>query len=724
MKTNKTWTIMCVVLFLSFFILPMTGEEEKDVVDDVVDISLDDLLNIKVTTASKTAQSLSKVSATMVVITSEMIKQRGYHHLEEILHDLPGFDFNKGYGVNYSTIFMRGYRSANSDRFILMYDGILENDIWKQTNWISRQYPVTQIKQIEILYGPASALYGTNAFSGIINVITKKHDEIGEHQLTMGYGSWGRRNLEFSSGKQLSDNIGYNFAVKYFGADDLHPWDYMKLDYSRDFSDAYKTVFDVPYVYKEGNLEEGDIDGKHPYDDFGIHANFYLGNLKFTALNWTKKELEGYWYNPFKRRGEYTEWFENNQGYKISHQLTINEKATLNSSLMFRSHRLLDSWEVSQKYYMEDDLSFKMKAKSATKGYGEVYLYNLKASDIAFEEQLTYDFSDKFNLIGGFKFVYTDTQEGYNEGTTKNNIQETPRHNKRNYAGFAQAIIKASSKMDLTVGGRYEVSRDENGDGYDVFTPRVSMVFTASSDIILRLQYAEAFQEPDDWHKFALDPGIRDIPSPNLDPEKLKAFEFGTTIKLGNKILLFGSVYYNIIDDLILPVDDGPGLVSYHWENAGKSKIFGYEVSMRAGISDVFSLNGNISGAFNRDEDDNELGDIAPVKVNLGLLYNRTPLSVYAKVNYVSSKNTINHMMDPLSNPIYTSIDGYSVVGLNVKYSGIVKGLDLNVKLDNVFDTEYYNPGPRSADGVKYNARVMQPGFNFMIGLTYSYQAK
>ncbi|MCP4147342.1 MAG: TonB-dependent receptor, partial [bacterium] len=317
LKTKWIYLVLLCTLSICLF-LPGWAEEQENVTD-IIDVDLGDLLNVEVTTASKTAQSLAKAPATLLVITEQMIKDRGYHHLEEILHDLPGFDFNKGFGVNYSTIFMRGYRSANSDRFILLYDGILENDIWKQTNWISRQYPVSQIKQVEVLYGPASALYGTNAFSGIINVITKKPGEMSEHQLVVDYGSWGRKNIEFSSGKKLGKNFSYSLTIKYFGADDLHPWDHMKLDYANDFSDAYKEQFDAPYVYKEGALIDGDIDGALPYNDYAVHANIYFGNFKLTALNWTKKELEGYWYNPFKRRGQYTEWFENNQGYKLSH---------------------------------------------------------------------------------------------------------------------------------------------------------------------------------------------------------------------------------------------------------------------------------------------------------------------------------------------------------------------------------------------------------------------
>ena len=127
------YTIWLILTFFSFNINYSYSQEPTG--QNLYDMDLEALMYVKVKTSSKIEQSLSESPASMVVITEQMIKERGYHHLEEILHDLPGFDFNKNFGVNYSTIFMRGYRSSNSDRFILLFDGINENDIWKQTTW-------------------------------------------------------------------------------------------------------------------------------------------------------------------------------------------------------------------------------------------------------------------------------------------------------------------------------------------------------------------------------------------------------------------------------------------------------------------------------------------------------------------------------------------------------------------------------------------------------------
>jgi len=497
----------------------VTANESKiDVVmasaDDFFDLSLEELMELEVTTASKTKQSLAESPASVIVITAQNIRDRGYHHLEEILHDLPGFDFNKNYGNNYSTTFMRGYRSENSDRFILMFDGILENDIWKQTTWMSRQYPVTQIKQIEILYGPASALYGTNAFSGIINVITKKGDEVGLVNATTTGGSWGRKNVEVSSG-MTKGKFYYNVTGKYMAQDDLHQWDDFDAisGDSSNFSQTYLDVIGNRLLYNvDGKVIEEEFQTSIPSVNYGIHANLGFAGFTLTALNWTKKESEAYFYNPFKRSGPWTQWYENNQGYMLSHDMSINEKLSLSSNVTYRNHKIVPSQEGSYKYYTapltdvtdpdythsqsinpSDFTTFQLRPRTVTLADGteasvsaNVYGYNLQTSDASLEEKLTYTVNEKLNFIGGGRYTYTDTQEDYQYSIILADMPDAKRHQKNTFAGYAQAIYKPIDLLSLTLGGRYENQKDENGEGYSVFTPRASAVINASENIIFR----------------------------------------------------------------------------------------------------------------------------------------------------------------------------------------------------------------------------------------------
>lgn len=619
--------------------------------------SLEDMLFMDVVTASKKAESLMVASASMYVITDKQIKERGYNDLEEILRDVPGFDFNREFSTsgtqNYSTIYMRGFRSTNSERFILIYDGIQENDIWKQTSWIDRQYPVSQIKRIEVLYGPASALYGTSAFSGIVNIITKQQDEVGTLNAKADYGSYGRKDIEISSGNK-KDGVGYNFTIKSFSAD-KYPSESM---WARPV-----VAFTPPPGFtppRGGGAFGGTTLASKQYADLGFHGNLYFGDLKLTALNWT-------------RHDENTAFNQHNQGYSATHNLKINDKTSLESKMQHRKHDFL--------------LAENM---------------NYMVWDRGIEEQLNYTISEKWDIIAGVLYDYIDTQEDYN-GSMTGTTTSSPRHRLNKTGALLQTTFEPVNKLRVIAGGRYEDTKDENKGGYNIFVPRVSFVYSYLEDLVFRLQYSEAYQEASDWQKYSLG-GMR--ANPNLKPERLKSYEFGTTAKLG-KTKLGAAVYQNYVEDLIEQVG---GTTMGTFQNVGEAEISGYEVTWDVPFSEKLTISSGISGAFNEDASGEEIGNMAPVKFNLFTTYKITQkLSLFSKLNYVSKKDTIS------TNTQEPEIDGHAIVGLNLQYK-ITQDFSAHVKVDNLFNTKYYEGGPRDANGTNYPARVQQPGRNIMVG--------
>jgi outer membrane receptor for ferrienterochelin and colicins len=127
---------------------------------------------VRVSSVSKKAEDINQAPATVKLITHEEIIDRGYKDLIDLLSDLPGFDISKTFSRLYANVNQLGFREEDPDETLFMVDGVEENDIW--LNWanISRQYPLSSIKAVEILYGPSSTMYGPRAFLGAINVIT------------------------------------------------------------------------------------------------------------------------------------------------------------------------------------------------------------------------------------------------------------------------------------------------------------------------------------------------------------------------------------------------------------------------------------------------------------------------------------------------------------------------------------------------------------------------
>ncbi len=163
--------ILSVVLY---FLSVMFSHAEDSSDKDFMSLSLEQLLHVQVVSSNGIEETLVDSPAAMLVLTEQEILQRGYNNLTEILVDLPGFDvINTGGSANNNT-YQRGYRTPFTTRTLFMIDGRIENHLWSQQVLLSRQYPMSMISRVEVLYGPASVKYGANAFLGVINVITKK----------------------------------------------------------------------------------------------------------------------------------------------------------------------------------------------------------------------------------------------------------------------------------------------------------------------------------------------------------------------------------------------------------------------------------------------------------------------------------------------------------------------------------------------------------------------
>lgn len=155
------------------------------------------MLNTKVLTASNTEERLKDAPATLLVLTQEDLLQRGYLELSEILDDLPGLDVIRPYGDAYVKAYWRGYRNTWGDPFLVMVDGIPLNHLWyNSTDGALVPLPLANVQRVEVVYGPASSVFGANAMMGVVNVITRKAGPQQRGALTTGKG--GRRLVDYS----------------------------------------------------------------------------------------------------------------------------------------------------------------------------------------------------------------------------------------------------------------------------------------------------------------------------------------------------------------------------------------------------------------------------------------------------------------------------------------------------------------------------------------------
>lgn len=175
----------------------------ESILDEVKKLNV----GVKVSSVSKKAEDLNTAPATVKLVTKEEIMDRGYKDLIDLLNDLPGFDLSRIFAGNHANIYQMGFRQENTERTLFMVDGIEENDLWLNWAYISRQYPMANIKAVEILYGPSSTMYGPRAFIGAINVITFSPKEVPVDHLLKGKTGSGKSKSFYAYGNAQAGNL-------------------------------------------------------------------------------------------------------------------------------------------------------------------------------------------------------------------------------------------------------------------------------------------------------------------------------------------------------------------------------------------------------------------------------------------------------------------------------------------------------------------------------------
>ena len=144
---------------------------------DLTDRSLEDLMNIEVTSVSKKDQKLSQVAAAVFVVTQEDIRRSGATNVPNLLRMVPGLDVAQ-INANTWAISARGFNLQFANKLLVLIDGrAVYTPLFGGVNWDTQDLPLEDIDRIEVIRGPGGTIWGANAVNGVINIITKKASE-------------------------------------------------------------------------------------------------------------------------------------------------------------------------------------------------------------------------------------------------------------------------------------------------------------------------------------------------------------------------------------------------------------------------------------------------------------------------------------------------------------------------------------------------------------------
>jgi len=178
--------------------------------EDYFDLSLEELMNIEITTASKQEESAFESAAATHVITNEDVRKSGATSIAEVLRLAPGVQVSRIDSDEWA-VAIRGFNDRFSDKLLVLVDGRSAYvPLFSGVYWNTLDYLLNDIERIEIIRGPGGAVWGANAVHGVINIITKRAKDTQGTYLSVAAGDLEKNITEARRGAKLADNAYYS----------------------------------------------------------------------------------------------------------------------------------------------------------------------------------------------------------------------------------------------------------------------------------------------------------------------------------------------------------------------------------------------------------------------------------------------------------------------------------------------------------------------------------
>jgi iron complex outermembrane receptor protein len=191
------------------------GQTPQTPQKDLTTTSIEDLMNMEVTSVSKKEQMLSQVAASIFVITQEEIRRSGATNIPDLLRLVPGLDVAQINGSTWA-ISARGFNLQFANKLLVLIDGrAVYSPLFGGVNWDTQDVPLEDIERIEVIRGPGGAVWGANAVNGVINIITKKAADTPGMLLAGGGGTQAQGFGTLQYGGKFTRSTNYRIFTSY-----------------------------------------------------------------------------------------------------------------------------------------------------------------------------------------------------------------------------------------------------------------------------------------------------------------------------------------------------------------------------------------------------------------------------------------------------------------------------------------------------------------------------
>jgi outer membrane receptor protein involved in Fe transport len=635
--------------------------------------------------ATKHIMDVSKAPAIATVITAEDLRIMGARNILDALATIPGIGISRGpYSV--FQVEIRGLTSIRQNKVKFMIDGhSVKHPTTGDVAWQMEDIALEQVERIEVIRGPGSALYGANAFSGVINVVTKMGNDFNATQISAGGGSFETGRVNIIHGQQYGDvdvlaSLTYNTTD---GAQQRVESDAIGQagntdDWARTWDGTLKVSWhDLIFLTRYTDRENGPYVGVTNVvtDQSELLTDQFLADLSYSKAMNEKWNLSG---------KAYYDWAEVTYEWQLFPPGMAFSPAPVH---FFPEGMYGTPHYVNQTYGAELGSDYAL-SESNTLTMGLVYEYS-KQSDIT--HQTNFNPVTLVNLG-----PYQDISAWGNWSIEAS---------RKNSAAYIQDEWAITDGLTLTAGLRYDYY-DDIGSSTN---PRLGLVWELLKDVDLKLLYGEAFRVPTFDELYSTNNPAA-IGNEDLKPEEMRTYEVsvGYTPTYGPVVTASG--FYNKFSDKIMLVPTGiPGMQEF--SNTSDATIYGLELEGRYKIKNV-ELYGNYF--WQHPEDDatgDQLPDVPTYRVNLGVnfwLANWGKGNIHLLNVGDSARATGDSRQDA---------DGYTLVNASFIVLDFFKTMELRASLYNIFDETYAYPAPTLTLANDYPA----PGRSVFLELRYTF---
>ncbi len=672
------------VLFTGIFLASIIDAAAAHAVDDLdalTELSMEQLLDLRIDdvySASKYHQKVTRAPSSVTIVTAEQIAKSGYRSLADILRSVGGYYVSDD--RNYSYVGTRGLLRPGdyNSRTLVLIDGHRMNDAVYDGGYIAREamVDVDLIERVEIIRGPSSSIYGSSAFFGVVNVITRHTSTLNGTEASVEAGSFHTQQQALRYGKVFDNGVGLTLSASNYASAGQSRLYYPEFD---------QRISDEPRAGNNGYAEDSDDE-----DVQNLYAKVRAGNWTISGFSSSRDKLvpTASYGAPFNQRGENTE------DRRVA--LNIQYDRTLGANLDLSARVFYDEFSYRGDYPFD----FAAPGEPADVAIGKDVAHS---ESVGTEIQLKRRFLDRHTVLVGAEYRNNITQDqlfSYVDRPSETDTDE--RHTSETLGLYAQAEVTLTEQLLLNAGVRYDDYMDSFG---STVNPRFGLIFNPSSQTTIKLLYGEAFRAPSAYERFYSSTQSQREP---LQPETIETYELVAAHYFDQRYRLQLSAYRYRAKGLITQAGDEDGNIFF--VNRDRANAQGIELEADGKYDNGIELRISFAQQKTRDAQSGQELSSSPrqlAKLNLLLPVYRDKLTAALELQYQGSVRTITG----------AGVDGFAISNLNIVRQNVIPGLDLSLGIQNIFDQTYAYPGAEE----HLQDAISQDGRSFRIKAIYRF---